>query len=60
MGKHWRNVKLNTETICNKLPCSTRSEHWMEDVDKGRLKQLGGGMERNQNGLRKGGKREHD
>lgn len=56
MGKHCRNVKLNTEAICNKLSCSTRSEHCMEDADRGRLKQLGDSMGRNQNGLGKGEK----
>lgn len=53
MGKPRSSFKLNTETICNKLSCITRSEHWVEGINQGRLKQVGGRMGRHLNGLRK-------
>lgn len=56
MGKHRSSIKLNTETISNKLSCITRSEHWVEGIDQGRLKQVGGRMGRHLKGLGKGQK----
>lgn len=56
MGKHRSSIKLNTETICDKLSCITRSEHWVEGIDQGRLKQVGSRTGRHLNGLGKGEK----
>jgi len=56
MQKHRSNVKLNTEAIFNKMSCISRSEHWIEGINEGKLKQLADRMERHQNGLGKGEK----